>query len=365
MAKKLKVGIIGLGSMGSTHLDIYSQISEVEVVAVSDSIKSRLDGSSRAEGNISGQAQGNITGLETKQYLDGMDLIDDPDIELVDICVGTNLHFILVEAAVAKGKHVLVEKPLARTYDEAKKIVQLAVNSSSNIMSAMCLRYWPAWVWLKKIIDNKEYGECLSLTCKRQTSHPPGTFYSNDDECGGALLDLHIHDTDFINHCFGMPKAVFSQGYKGPSGGIDHVATQYIYDQPQKAPLVTAEGTWTMQEGYGFNMSYIANFENATACYLLDNEETLRLFRSGCEPEIIKLDEGMGYEFEIRSFVDDILSNKRRDIDSLKQAAESVAIIEAELASIKSCSVVALEFDGAAAPPCKQQLPPELGHLNS
>ena len=342
MAKKLKVGVIGLGSMGSTHLDIYSQISEVEVVAVADPNKSRLDGSNKAEGNISGQAQGSVAGLEAKQYIDGMDLIDDPDIELVDICVGTNLHFVFVEAALAKGKHVLVEKPLARTYDEAKKIVDLALNSSTNIMSAMCLRYWPAWVWLKKAIDNKEYGECLSLTCKRQTSHPPGTFYSNDDECGGALLDLHVHDTDFINYCFGMPRAVFSQGYKGPSGGIDHVATHYIYDQSQNTPLVTAEGTWTMQEGYGFNMSYTANFEKATACYLLDSEETLKLFRSGHQPETIELKEGMGYEFEIRSFVDDILSNKAININLLKQAAESVAIIEAEMVSIKSCSVVTL-----------------------
>ena len=342
MAKKLKVGVIGLGSMGSTHLDIYSQISEVEVVAVADPIKNRLDGSSKAEGNISGQAQGSVVGFEAKKYLDGMDLIDDPDIELVDICVGTNLHFVFVEAALAKGKHVLVEKPLARTYDEAKKIVELALNSSTNIMSAMCLRYWPAWVWLKKVIDNKKYGRCLSLTCKRQTSHPPGTFYSNDDECGGALLDLHVHDTDFINYCFGMPKAVFSQGYKGPSGGIDHVATHYIYDQSQNAPLVTAEGTWTMQEGYGFNMSYTANFEKATACYLLDDEETLTLFRSSYEPEIIKLDEGMGYEFEIRSFVDEILRGEKSDMTLLNQAAKSIAIIEAEQVSIRSCSVVTL-----------------------
>jgi len=346
MAKKLKVGVIGLGSMGSTHLDIYSLIDEVEIVAVADPNKSRLDGSSKAEGNIKGQAQGSVSGLAAKQYLDGMDLIDDPDIELVDICVGTNLHFVFVEAALAKGKHVLVEKPLARTYDEAKKIVKLALNSSTNIMSAMCLRYWPAWVWLKKVIENKDYGECLSLTCKRQTSHPPGTFYSSDNECGGALLDLHVHDTDFINYCFGMPRAVFSQGYKGPSGGIDHVATHYIYDQSQNTPLVTAEGTWTMQEGYGFNMSYTANFEKATACYLLDDEETLTLFQSGYKPEVIKLDEGMGYEFEIRSFVDDVLNNKRMNLSLLKQAAESVAIIEAEMVSIKSCTVVALGDEG-------------------
>ena len=54
MTNKLKVGIIGLGSMGTTHLDIYSKIKEVEITAIADSIQSRLDGTSKAEGNISG-----------------------------------------------------------------------------------------------------------------------------------------------------------------------------------------------------------------------------------------------------------------------------------------------------------------------
>ncbi len=121
MSSKLKVGIVGLGSMGSTHLDIYSKINEVEVTAIADSIQSRLDGSSKAEGNISGQAEGGVVGLSSAKYLDGMDLINNADIDIVDICVGTDLHFIFVEAALAKGKHVLVEKPLARSYEEAKK----------------------------------------------------------------------------------------------------------------------------------------------------------------------------------------------------------------------------------------------------
>tara|TARA_B110000438_G_scaffold228581_1_gene223183 strand:- start:160 stop:495 length:336 start_codon:yes stop_codon:yes gene_type:complete len=87
MSKKLKVGIIGLGSMGSTHLDIYSKIKDVEVIAIADSIQSRLDGSSKAEGNISGQAEGGVTDLSVKKYLDGMDLINNSDIDIVDICV--------------------------------------------------------------------------------------------------------------------------------------------------------------------------------------------------------------------------------------------------------------------------------------
>jgi len=344
MTNKLKVGLIGLGSMGSTHLDIYSKINDVEVIAIADSIQSRLDGSSKAEGNISGQAEGGVLGLSVQKYLDGMDLINNPDIDIVDICVGTDLHFIFVEAALAKNKHVLVEKPLARTYDEAKKIIQLAKKKSScHVMSAMCLRYWPAWVVLKEAIENNTYGECLSLNFKRQTSFPGGTFYSDDNQCGGALLDLHVHDTDFINYCLGLPDGVFSQGYKGPSGGVDHVVTNYIYSKTNVSPLVSSEGTWTMQEGYGFNMSYTANFENGTLSYLLDEDETLKLFRAGFEPKSIKLKEGMGYEHEIRAFVDEILSGNKTNFDLLLQAAETIAIIEAEKISIETCSVEAVK----------------------
>ena len=72
MTNKLKVGIVGFGSMGSTHLDIYSKINEVEVIAIADKIQSRLDGSSKAEGNISGQAEGGD--LDGEGERDGRDV---------------------------------------------------------------------------------------------------------------------------------------------------------------------------------------------------------------------------------------------------------------------------------------------------
>ena len=140
-----------------------------------------------------------------------------------------------------------------------------------------------------------------------------------------------------------MPDAVFSQGYKGPSGGIDHIVTNYIYSKSDSSTLVSSEGSWTMQEGYGFNMSYTANFENGTLSYLLDEHETLKLFRSGKNTESIKLKDGMGYEFEIRTFVDEILSGKNTNFELLRQAADTIAIIEAEKTSIETCSVVSIK----------------------
>ena len=75
----------------------------------------------------------------------------------------------------------------------------------------------------------------------------------------------------------------------------------------------------------------------------LDEKETLKLFRSGFEPETIDLKAGMGYEFEIRTFVDEILTGKASNLNLLKQAAETIAIVEAEKISIETCSVVSVE----------------------
>ena len=210
-------------------------------------------------------------------------------------------------------------------------------------MSAMCLRYWPAWVFLKETIENNTYGECLSLNLRGKQVFQVVLFIPMTISCGGALLDLHVHDTDFINYCLGLPDSVFSQGYKGPSGGIDYVVTNYIYSKTNVSPIVSSEGTWAMQEGYGFNMSYTANFENGTLSYLLDEDETLKLFRTGFEPKAIKLKEGMGYEHEIRAFIDEILSGNKTNCDLLLQAAETIAIIEAEKISIETCSVEAVK----------------------
>mgnify|MGYP000435627976 CR=1 FL=1 len=71
-----------------------------------------------------------------------------------------------------------------------------------------------------------------------------------------------------------------------------------IYNQANR-PIVHAEGTWTMQEGFGFTMSYTANFENATLKYEFDCEEMLTLFVTGHEAETVELPKSMGYEFEI------------------------------------------------------------------
>jgi predicted dehydrogenase len=335
----INVGIIGMGMMGSTHLDVYAKRDDVSIVAVSDANPDRLSGEEVASANVEGQAQGGVDLSKARRYAEGRDLIADPDVQLVDICLPTPMHLDYAVAALEAGKHLLVEKPLARTHADAVALAEAAGKSGGMSMCAMCMRFWPGWVWLKKAIEDKTYGKVLAAHFRRVTSHPGGAFYLDGDACGGAILDLHIHDTDFVQYCFGTPGSVFSRGYSKHTGKVDHIVTQYIYDD---GPAVSAEGGWAMAEGFGFQMQYTVNFEHATVEFSFDGKDQVRLIEAGKEPRVVDVGDGMGYEHEIAYFLDRINKNEPPRTVTLSDAAESVRIVEAEAKSIATGRIVSL-----------------------
>jgi predicted dehydrogenase len=335
----IKVGVIGLGMMGTTHLDVYSKRGDVEVLAVSDVIPERLEGKEIAAGNIEGQAQGGFDFSRVRKYPEGKLLIADDDVELVDICLWTQLHSEYAIEALRRGKHVIVEKPLARTHAEAQDLVGAAAKAEGLSMCAMCMRFWPGWTWLKEVVEKQTYGKVLGAQFRRVTTHPGGPFYSDGKQCGGAILDLHIHDTDFVQYCFGMPRGVYSFGYTGVTGEPDHLVTRYIYDE---IPLVVAEGGWSMAAGFGFEMQYAVNFEQATATFDISKPEPLRVVGFDDEEIAVDLEPGMGYEREIAYFLDCIREGRHPETVTPASAADSVRIVEAEKKSIETGQVVYL-----------------------
>lgn len=331
---KIKVGVVGLGMMGFTHLDAYAEMADVEVIALADANPKRLSGEERPGGNIKGQSQGGFDFTKVRKYTSAAELIADPDVQVVDICVPTPGHFEWCKAAFAAKKHVLVEKPLARTAADARQIAELAKAAGVLAMPAHCMRFWPGWTWLKEAVDTGRYGKVLAAHFQRCASHPGGPFYKDGAACGGAALDLHIHDADFIHHLFGMPKSVCASGYSSISGEPDHIVAHYSYGEG--GPLVTAEGSWAMAPGFPFTMRYQVNFEKATALFDIGAEHPLRLFEPGQEPRAIELPKGMGYAHEIKYFLDCVRAGHAPARVTLAQAAETVRLIEAEVASVKA-----------------------------
>lgn len=331
----IHVGVIGLGMMGQTHLDAYAKRPDVKVVAIADKDPDRLSGKVKAAGNVEGQAQGAFDLASATAYTEGLDLIKDKNVQVVDICLATPLHVEYAIAALKKGKHVLVEKPLARNAKDAAKLAKAAAKAKGLSMCAMCMRFWPGWTWLKDAIEKKTYGRVYSASFRRMASMPPGGFYANGELSGGAILDLHIHDTDFVQFLFGLPAAVSSRGYTKTSGALDHVHTTYHFDGLDAPPLVTAEGAWTMQAPYEFRMQYTVNFETATAVYDLLSATPLLLYKDGAKTAV-ELPKEMGYDLEIAYFLDCITSGTRPSTVTLEDAANAIRIVEAEAKSIAS-----------------------------
>lgn len=335
----IKVGVVGLGMMGWTHLDVYAKMDGVEVAAVADRDADRLSGKVRPGGNVEGQAQGHFDIAKVKGYTDAAELIADPDIDVVDVCLPTPAHVPFGLMTLEQGKHLLMEKPLARNSEDAQKLVEAAKQSDKLAMPAMCMRFWPGWTWLKDAVDNRTYGKVLAANFRRVASHPAGPFYASGEASGGAALDLHIHDTDFIQHLFGMPKAVTSVGYSKPTDAVDHLVTRYHYDD---VPMVVAEGGWAMTEGFGFSMRYTVNFERASATFGEPGDTPLRLVEEGQEPRFVEVDDAMGYELEIKYFMDCVKQGRQPARVTMADAANAVKIVEHEVRSVREGGMVTL-----------------------
>jgi predicted dehydrogenase len=326
-----RIGIIGLGFMGRMHIGAYGKMPGARIVAIADQDAKRAGGDFSGQwGNIAGAAETlDMTGVTGTT--DFQSLIRNPDVDIVDICVPTPAHEALAIAALDAGKHVLCEKPLALDEASAQRIADAAARAKGFFMPGMCMRFWPQWAWLKQAVDDRRYGGVLGATFRRVASMPPGWF-ANGAISGGGILDLHIHDTDFVFHLFGVPDAVFSRGYSKTSGKTDHIVTEYLYDRGPA--VVSAEGSWCMADGFAFTMRYTVNFERATADFDISREPALIVSEGGkAEPMAMS---GDGYEAELAYFLECVRDGRRPTKVTAADGVAGLRMLAAEQRSIDS-----------------------------
>ena len=334
----INTAVIGLGFMGATHVAAFQSAARAgypcRLVAVCDPKPARRAGRlSDVGGNLaSGSAAAAFDPAQVRGYERAEELFADPQVNLVSICTRTDTHVELAEAAMRAGKHVLLEKPVALATAPVRKLADIAAECGVVCMPAMCMRFWPAWSWLKEAADNHRFGEVRSARFTRLGCRPSwSAAYADDARTGGALLDLHIHDTDFITWLFGEPAGVCS------TGTINHVTTLYAYPQ---VPHVVAEGGWDQHAGFAFTMRYLVNFERATLDFDIARDPQLLLCRGG-EAVRIDLEPITGYDGEVRHLID-CLTHNRRPWVNLRDAAVTHAVLDAERRSLETGDAVRL-----------------------
>jgi predicted dehydrogenase len=320
--------------MGKLHAQVYAALPDAKVSAI-------VDQDVRAARKMMKKL-----GLNTPVYGDFETAVAGEKIDVVDVCVPTTFHAAYVTKALQAGKHVFCEKPFAPTAQEAFALAAAAKRAGVIMQVGQCIRFWPEYQALEAFVRGKRGGKLLSLSLSRRAGRPRysvGDWLNDGELSGGAAFDLHIHDTDFVHHLLGKPRAVTSVGTKDATGW-SHLFTTYHFDDI----AVTAEGGWNYPEQWGFQMSFEAIFEKAVVNFDSCASPTLtRAEKSGprkpmafASPRVGDAKESGGnisslggYFNELRHFIDCIERGVQPALATPTQGAESVRTVLAEIKS--------------------------------
>jgi predicted dehydrogenase len=233
--------------MGSMHANCYKNIEGVELTAVADIRKEK--------------AEEIVNGTSACIYGDGMDLIANADVDIIDICLPTYLHAEYAMAAMDKVKYVFVEKPVSLTVEEGKKMIEKSQATGCQVQVGQVIRFWDEYVELKKMVESGVYGKVVNANFRRISPRPEWGWENwllDYTRSGGAGQDLHVHDVDYVLSLFGRPNKFYSvKNVKGEKNA--YVNTLMCYDDF----VVGVEGTWDLPASHPFEATFRVVFENA------------------------------------------------------------------------------------------------------
>jgi len=336
----LNVGIVGFGFMGRMHARCWRARPDARLAAICDANPNIVADAKKAVGNIAGAEPIDFTGIEVYHDLDTM--LAKARLDAVSITLPTPAHPDSSARALRAGVHVLCEKPMALTTADCDRMIADARASGRVLQIGHCIRFWPEYAAAKAAVDGGEHGRLLALSMRRLATTPTWSadnWLLNESRSGGLVLDLHIHDADWIQHLLGLPRAVSSFAAKGPGGVAAHLVTRYDYGDGR---LVVAEGGWAMAPSFGFEMSFNAVLEKATIAFDSTRQPAYRVCPAGGPALTPALPPGDGYTRQIDHFVRTIRGEAVPPIITLEQSRDSVRLIEAERTSYTEGRPVAL-----------------------
>ncbi|PKR86341.1 Gfo/Idh/MocA family protein [Heyndrickxia camelliae] len=192
---KLKIGVIGAGSISEMHFKGYDHNPHAEISAVCDLKEERA----KAKAELY---------KATKYYTDYHELVKNEEIDAVSICTWNHSHAEIAIAALKAGKHVLVEKPLTTSVEKALEIEKAVQESGKLLQVGFVRRYASNTKVLKSFIDAGDLGSIYyaKASCLRRLGNPGGWFSDKSRSGGGPLIDIGVHVIDLCWYLMGRPK---------------------------------------------------------------------------------------------------------------------------------------------------------------
>lgn len=233
---KINIALMGAGFMGACHAERYAKIQNARLSAVIDTDRERASILAKSYG--------------ARTYNEPDELFDDPTIDVVDICLPTPLHKPYTLKAAESGKHVFCEKPIAGNMRDSKDMVNACRGAEVMFMVGHVVRFFPDYKKMKELVDKGEIGEPKMAHASRLSSPPKPSWYWDLGESGGVLLDMAIHDFDFLRWIFGEVKSLYTKRSYDLSGDMrDYGLTMLRFE---RGGMASVESSWAHPEGYPF-----------------------------------------------------------------------------------------------------------------
>ncbi len=195
------VGFIGVGGMGMAQVKAFEKAKRCKTVAGADLSETARSAFKAAQ-------------PQAEVYDDYRKLLDDKNVDAVVIVVPTLLHKDIAIDAMKAGKHVLTEKPMARTVKDCKAMLKAEKETGKLLMVAHCRRYDPNWLTFANVVEKEKIGRPVMWRQMMSGMGPQVGWFMDDKLGGGPMIDGAVHNYDFGNMMFGDPQRVICKGIK-------------------------------------------------------------------------------------------------------------------------------------------------------
>ncbi len=324
----LRVAVAGAGFMGTTHAQRWAALPEVRVVGVYSRTAARAEALARPSGAVATD--------------DIQSLLAMPA-DVVDICLPTDRHADVAVAAFAARRHVVCEKPIALDPADGERMAAEARRADRLLLVAHVVRFWPEYARLREMVLGGAIGRPTSAAAERLQEGPGwvGDGWGARAAGGGPVVDLQIHDHDFLASLFGVPRLVQAVG------GDRHVFTTYVFDG---GAVATAEAASDMPRGYPFTSTLRVRGDEGVLEYVFraggvrpdeaGGLSALTLHPDAGAPAPIAVPPGDAYTLQLAHFADCLRRGEPSGVVSPASAIRALRIALAARAALDAGTAV-------------------------
>ena len=310
----VRIGMVGSGFMAETHLAAYRGIDGADIVAVA--------APNTAEEFVAEE------GLSAETYGSAEELMDEADVDALDVCSPTPTHCPVVTAAAERGIDAFCEKPIAGNLEDAQVIADVAENAGITLMVGHVLRFFPQYERARDVVEGGGIGDPGVARARRLSPFPSwghDDWYADRGSSGGVLVDLAIHDLDYVRWVFGEVDRVFARRSVWEEGEHGHVTLRF-----ENGAAAYVDASWGLPPGQELTQSF--ELAGSDGLVEFDGDDAALTFRTAEGTQVTNPVAKDGYRRQLEAFVESVETRSEPSVT----AEDAIAALRLSLAANRS-----------------------------